>query len=93
MPKGVGTVVRVRLYAESDKPYEIFECPSSENYIRIFANGQTPTDHAGARALIRAVRAKFGKSYWLRFDGYLYLHPHPVNSGELLVIDYTPCPI
>lgn len=91
VPAVVGNIVRVRLYANDAKPFELFECPATANYIRLFANGQTPTDHDGARALLKAVRAKFGKTYWLRFDGYLYLHPHPVNAGELLVIDYEPC--
>lgn len=90
LPQGVGNIVRVRLFADDSKPFEILECPATANYIRVFANGQSPHTDGEARQLLKAVRAKFGKALWLRYENHLYLHPHPVNSGELLIVDYEP---
>lgn len=90
LPPEVGNILRVRLYATEMRPFEIFECPSTANYVRLFANGQTPSDEVGARALLKAVRAKFGHNLWLRWQGNLYLYPAPVNSGEIIIVDYEP---
>lgn len=90
IPAGVGSILRVQLYANDLRPFEILECPATANYIRVFANGHAPHGDAEARQLVRAVYAKFGRALWLRSDGYLYLHPAPCNSGELIVLDYEP---
>lgn len=90
IPPSVGNILRVRLYAADTRPFEIFECPATSNYIRLFANGQAPHSDAEARQLLKAVRAKFGKALWLRYNQHLYLHPAPVNSGEMIVVDYEP---
>lgn len=88
LPPETGLIVRVRLYASESREFEFLECPSSANYIRVFANGQAPHSPEEARALLQKIRAKVGNKLWLRYDGHLYLHPAPVNSGERLVVDY-----
>lgn len=88
IPDNVGLITRVQLYAEEMRPFEFLECPSSANYIRVFANGQAPHSPEEARALLQKIRAKVGNKLWLRYDGHLYLYPAPVNSGERLIVDY-----